>query len=99
MFKIAASPPTLPTARKPSWGDGPNPILDSTTIMEVEASPRIRELDAEAPGPHILEIETVVPTLEVETVEPALEIERRERAVELESQQPIHELEEINLRW
>ena len=74
-------------------------MLDSTPIMELEANPRIRELDAEAPGPHVLEIETVVPTLEMETVESAWDIETHERAVELESQQPIPELEGITLRW
>lgn len=68
-------------------------MLDSAPIVEAEANPRVRELDAEAPGPHILELATVVPVSEVEAVEPALEIETLERALELESERPIAELE------
>lgn len=66
--------------------------------MEAEANTRVRELDAEAPGPHILEIATVVPVSEVEAVEPALEIETLERALELESERPIAELEASAIR-
>ena len=43
-------------------------MLDSSTIFEMEArSPRAPELDAEAPGPHILEMETVDAILETDS--------------------------------
>ena len=51
---------------------------------------RVPELDAEAPGPHILEIGTAVLAEEMETVE---------RALELESKRPIVELEGTTRRW
>ena len=70
-------------------------MLDSLPIVEAEANPRVRELDAEAPGPHVLEMETVVPASEMGTAEPASEMETLERALELESQRPIAELEGI----
>ena len=42
-------------------------MLDSSIITEVEArNIRTPELDAEAPGPHILEIETLEPVPELE---------------------------------
>ena len=60
-------------------------MLDSLPIAEAEANPRVPQLDAEAPGPHILEIGTAAHTSEMETLESALEMETLERAVELES--------------
>ena len=94
LFKGAASPSIIPSARKSSWHHEPNPMLDSSPIVEAEANPRVPELDAEAPGPHILEMETVVVTAsEMETAEPAYEMETSEHALELESQRPIAELE------
>lgn len=92
-FKTAApsGPPILPLKRNPSWGDGPNPMLDSVPIVEAEVNnSRVPELDAEAPGPHILEIGTAVLAEEMETVE---------RALELESKRPIVELEGTTRRW
>ena len=69
-------------------------MLDSTTIAEADANTRrFQELDAEAPGPHILEIGPKVPAEEIETVEPALEFETLECALELESRRPIAELQ------
>ena len=93
VFKRATSPPIIPTARIPSWDHEPNPLLDSLSIVEAEANPRVRELDAEAPGPHVLEMEVMVPTWEMETTESILEIRTSEHAFELESQRPIAELE------
>ena len=96
VFKGAASLPLIPSVRNPSWNHEPNPMLDSLPIVETEANPRVPELDAEAPGPHVLEMETVVPASEMETAEPASEMETSEHALELESQRPIAELEGIN---
>ena len=70
-------------------------MLDSLPIVEAEAKSRVGELDVEAPGPHILEMETVVPALEIGIAEPVSEMETSERALELESQRPIAELEGI----
>ena len=85
VFKATAPPsPILPSVRAPSWNDGPNPMLDSSPILEVDSNPRVRELDAESPGPQILEIETVVHTSITDLLENALE---------LEAQMPIAELE------
>ena len=65
-----------PLSRRQSWNDGPHPMLDSSIIIEVEANTlRAPELDAEAPGPHIIEIETVEPTLELETRRQIAELE------------------------
>ena len=58
-------------------------MLDSSPILETEANPRVLELDAEAPGSHILEIATVLPASEV---------------LELESQRPIAELDGSTMR-
>ena len=95
VFKGGALPPIVPSARDSSWNDGPNPMLDSLPIVEAEANPRVRQLDAEAPGPHVLEVETVVPASEMGTAEPASEMESLERTLEMESQIPIAELEGI----
>ena len=70
-------------------------MLDSSPIVEAEANPYVRELDAEAPGPHILEMETVMPASEMGTVGAASEMETSECALELESQKPIAELEGV----
>lgn len=71
-----ASSPILPLSRKQSWSDGPNPMLDSSTIVEMEAkNPRAPELDAEAPGPHILEIGTLEPVLKMESRRSTAELE------------------------
>ena len=68
--------PVPPLSRNQSWNDGPNPMLDSSDIIEVEArNPQAPELDAEAPGPHILEIETLEPVLEMESQRPLAELE------------------------
>ena len=62
----AASPPGIQLPRGQTQNDGPHLMLDSSTFIEVEATdPQKPELDAEAPGPHILEIETVEPVLEM----------------------------------
>lgn len=63
-----ASLPVLPLLRSKggSWGDGPNPMLDSAAILEMEArNPKAPELDAEAPGPQIVEAETMETILEM----------------------------------
>ena len=87
VFKGEPSASIIPPARNPNWSDGPNPMLDSLAIVEAdESNPRVRELNAEAPGPHVLEMETA---------EPASEVETSEHALELESQRPIVELEGI----
>ena len=108
VFKATASSPVLPSARKPSWNDGPNPILDSLPTFEAEANPRVAELDAEGHGPHVLEMdsmvpvsemEAVVPASEMDTVEHTSEMETSERALEFESQRPVAELEGITMRW
>ena len=78
----AASPPVVQLSREEAHNDGPHPMLDSSTRTEVEANnPQKPELDAEAPGPHILEIETVEPVLEMYTQEPIRELEGESRYV------------------
>lgn len=84
VFKAGTSSRILPLARSSTWDNGPNPVLDSSPVVKAEANPRVRELDAEAPGPHILEIGTAVPISEIETVEPALELEAQRLIAELE---------------
>ena len=84
VFKGAASPLIIPSMRNPSWNHEPNPMLDSLPVVEAEAVPRSPELEAEAPGPHVLEMETA---------EHASEMETSEHALELESQRPIAELQ------
>lgn len=87
----ARKPPSLsvlPISRKQSWGDGPNPMLDSSTIVEMEAkNPRAPELDAEAPGPHILEIGTLEPVLKTDSQRSLAAMEGRNRHIpELEGE-------------
>ena len=86
--KKPASSPVLPLSRKQSWSDGPNPMLDSTTITEMEAkNPRGPELDAEAPGPHILEIGTLEPVLRTQSHRCPAELEGWNRHIpELEGE-------------
>ena len=80
LARKSALPPVLSVSRRHSWGDGPNPMLDSTAILEVEArNPRAPELDAEAPGPHIVEAETVETILEMYAERPVGELEGQNR--------------------
>lgn len=73
-----ASSPILPLSREQDGQDGRDLILDSSAVIEVEANTtRPPELDAEAPGPHILEIETVEPVLEMAYQGPMPELEGR----------------------
>lgn len=77
-----ASPPTLQSSREQPHDDGLYPMLDSSRRIEVEANnPRKPELDAEAPGPQIMEIETAEPALEMYTQEPVGELEGESRQV------------------
>ena len=70
------SSPVLPLSRKQSWNDGQHPMPDSSAVVEVEAmNPRTPELDAEAPGPHILEIGAQEPVLELECQRSIAELE------------------------
>lgn len=51
-------------------------MLVSSAILEVEArNPRTPELDAEAPGPHIVEVGTVESKLEMYSHSPMGELE------------------------
>ena len=73
-------PPILPLSTRRSWDDGPNPMLDSSAVLEVEArNPRAPEIDAEAPGPHIVEAETVETILEMYAERPVGELEGQSR--------------------
>ena len=78
--KEAPSLPVLPLSRRHSWNDGPNPMLDSSAVVEMEArNPRTPELDAEAPGPHVLEIEIVEPVLEMYVPRTVVDLEGRNK--------------------
>ena len=70
-------------------------MLDSFPIVEAEANPCVRELDAEAPEPYVLEMETLVATSEMGTAEPASKMKTSECALDLETQDTIAELEGI----
>ena len=63
-------------------------MLDSSTVVEMEAkNPRAPGLDAEAPGPHILEIVTLRPVLSKESQRSLAELEGWNRHVpELEGE-------------
>ena len=66
----------LPPSRTPSWNDGPHPMLDSSAVMEVEANnPQAPELNAEAPGPQILEFEALEQILEMYSQRSVCELE------------------------
>ena len=72
----AASPPVVQLSREQTHNDGPHPMLDSSMRVEVEANnPRDPELGAEAPGPHIVEAETVETILELYSQGPVGELE------------------------
>ena len=92
-----------PRSRQQSWNDGPNPMLDSSTVVEVEANnPRKPELDAEAPGSHVLEMESQIPFAQLDADAPGphkLEIETLEPVLEMESQRPLAELEGRSRPW
>ena len=51
-------------------------MLDSTTVIEAEVrNPRIPEIAGHAPGPQILEVETVEAILEMYAQNPTAEVE------------------------
>ena len=78
-------------------------MLDSSAVVEVEANnPRAPELDAEAPGPHVLEMESRRPLAQLDAEAPGphiLEIETLEPVLEMESQRPLAELEGRSRPW
>ena len=76
------SSPTLQLSREQIHDDGPHPMLDSLTRAELEANnPHKPELDADAPGPHILEIETMEPIFEMYAQGPVCELEGESQQV------------------
>ncbi len=57
-------------------------MLEVSIVTEMEANAlRAPELDAEAPGPHVLEFETVEPALEMESQRQIAELEGRSKYV------------------
>ena len=71
----SASPPSLPLSREQSQDCRQYPRLDSSAIIEVEANnPRAPELDSDAPGPQIQEVETSEPVFELDSKSPLAEI-------------------------
>ena len=71
----SASPPVLPLSREQSQDDGQYPRLDPLAVIEVEANnPEVPELDSEALGPQIQEVETSEPVLEVDSKSPLAEV-------------------------
>ena len=67
----AASSSTIPISNDLNSTYTQHSILGSSAIIEVEGnSRRVPELDAEAPGPHVLEIETVEPISEMDPQNP-----------------------------
>lgn len=51
--------PATPISSKQNWNAEPHPTPELSVVTDLEAnSPRAPELDAEAPGPHVLEMET-----------------------------------------
>ncbi len=74
--------PVSSLSSKESWNYEPHPTLESSMVTEMEANTlRVPELDAEAPGPHIVEIETVEPALEMESQRQMAELEGRSKHV------------------
>ena len=72
----SVSTPTLPSSREQDGQDRRDLILDSSAVIEVEANnPKAPELDAEAPGPHVLEIEAAERILEMANQRPIPELE------------------------
>ena len=73
----AALSPVLPLSTRPSLNDI-NPMLDSSAIVEVEArNPPVPEVGADAPGPHIQEVETVERIREMDSRRSIAELEGR----------------------
>ena len=71
-----------PLSSRQSWNDKPHPKPESSFVAEIEANTlRAPELDAEAPGPHVIEIETVEPALEMESQGQIAELEGRSKYV------------------
>lgn len=84
LLPASKSAPTsvIPLSRRQSWSDGPNPMLDSSAIVEAEArNARAPELEADAPGPHTLEIGTVESILEMYSQRPTGELEGRSKSI------------------
>ncbi len=80
VHKLAS--PVSPLSSKQSLDYEPHPILESSMVTEMEANTlRAPELDAEAPGPHIVEIETVEPALEMGSQRQMAELEGRSKHV------------------
>ena len=76
-----ASPASLAPSRQSS-NDKPHHMRESSIFTELEASTlRTPELDVEAPGPHILESESVEPALEMESQRQITELEGRSKYV------------------
>ena len=74
--------PVSPLSSRQSWNNEPHPALESSFVTDMEAHTlRAPELDAEAPGPHVLEIETVEPALEMESQGQIAELEGRSKYV------------------
>ena len=72
----AASPPILPLGREQIYNEGPHPTLDALAAIEVEANnPPNPELGGDAPGPHVVEAETVETILELYSQGPVGELE------------------------
>ena len=73
---VKPASPVSPVSSRQGLNVEPHPMLDSSIITEMEANtPRAPELDAEAPGSHILEIETVEPALEMGSLRHIAELE------------------------
>ena len=81
MLPLRKSAPAVPPiSKKLSWSDGQHPMLDSSAVMEAEAkNPPVQELDAEAPGPQILEFETVETIIEMYSQSPVAELDGRSK--------------------
>ena len=74
-------PPALPLSKEQSWDIEQQPVLDSSAVREVATSnTRAPELDAEAPGPHILEIETLELVSELESQRNIAELDGQRRS-------------------
>ncbi len=66
----------LPLSRTQSLSDGNHSNLDPSALtVEQAKNPQDLELDAEAPGPLILEIDTLEPVLEMESGNQMAEME------------------------
>ena len=77
-----APSPISPLSREKSSKDRQHFMMNSSAAIEVEANNlRAPELDAEAPGPHILEIGIVEPVFEMEHQRSIPELEGRSKEV------------------